>query len=244
MVLIDEWLAGADEHVRRHHRPLVTLSYAQSLDGSITAARGSQTAISGPQAMRLTHELRAAHDAILVGIGTVLADNPRLTVRLAPGKNPQPVVLDSSLRFPLSAELLKGEILPWIATSPPSAVQGTDLWAYQERLGKLEAMGARIIPLPVDGSGRVSLPALLDCLVELGIRSLMVEGGVSVITSFLAERLVDQVVLTVAPVFLGGIPAIETPIISASERAVPLAELHELKSMRAGGDLILWGRVK
>jgi riboflavin biosynthesis pyrimidine reductase len=154
------------------------------------------------------------------------------------------VVLDSSLRFPLDAELLKGEILPWIAIAPPAAVKGTDLWAYQERLSKLEALGVRLLPLPVDGSGRVSLPALLDCLVELGVHSLMVEGGASVITSFLAERLVDQVVLTIAPVFLGGIPAIETQLISASERAIALAELQELKSMRAGDDLILWGRVK
>jgi 3,4-dihydroxy 2-butanone 4-phosphate synthase/GTP cyclohydrolase II len=244
MALIDEWLAGAEEHVCRRRRPLVTLSYAQSLDGSIAAARSSRTAISGPEALRLTHELRAAHDAILVGIGTVLADNPRLTVRLVPGKNPQPVVLDTSLRFPLNAELLGGEMHPWIAAAQLEAVQGTDLWAYQERCSQLEARGARLLFLPVDGSGRVSLTALLECLVGLGMRSLMVEGGASVITSFLAERLVDQVVLTLAPVFLGGIPAVEAHPADASQRPYPLGELQEMKSMRAGSDLILWGRVK
>ena len=244
MVPIDEWLAGAQEHVRRHHRPLITLSYAQSLDGSISANRGSPTAISGPQAMRLTHELRAAHDAILVGIGTILAVNPRLTVRLAAGKNPQPVVLDSNLRFPSGANLLQGEIHPWIATSQPSAVQGTDLGEYQERASKLEFMGARLLPLPADGSGRVSLPALLGRLVELGIYTLMIEGGVGVITNFLAEHLVDQVVLTIAPIFLGGVPAIETQPISANKRPVPLAALQNFESIRAGDDLIVWGRVK
>lgn len=244
MIPIDEWLAGAQEHVRRYQRPLITLSYAQSLDGSITAHRGSPTGISGPQAMRLTHELRAAHDAILVGIGTVLADNPRLTVRLVAGQNPQPVVLDSNLRFPPGANLLQGKIHPWIATCQPSAVQEKDLGEYQERASKLESIGARLLPLPADGSGRVSLPALLERLVELGICTLMIEGGVGVITNFLAEHLVDQVVLTIAPIFLGGVPAIETQSISANERPVPLAALQNFESIRAGDDLIVWGRVK
>jgi riboflavin biosynthesis pyrimidine reductase len=85
---------------------------------------------------------------------------------------------------------------------------------------------------------------LLNCLVGFGIRSVMVEGGASVITSFLVERLVDQVALTIAPVFLGGIPALEAHPDYASERPFPLAELQEIKSMPAGSDLILWGRVK
>ncbi|MEZ4718129.1 MAG: GTP cyclohydrolase II [Caldilineaceae bacterium] len=84
------------------HRPFVTLSYAQSLDGSIAANR-APTRLSGPAAMAMTHALRAAHDAILVGIGTVLADNPRLTVRLVDGASPRPVVLDSKLRMPPDA---------------------------------------------------------------------------------------------------------------------------------------------
>jgi len=150
MVPIDDWLAGAQEHVRKHHRPLITLSYAQSLDGSISANRGSPTAISGPQAMRLTHELRAAHDAILVGIGTILADNPHLTVRLVAGKNPQPVVLDSNLRFPPGANLIQEKIHPWIATCQPSAVQGKDLGEYQERASKLESMGYKTYVASVD----------------------------------------------------------------------------------------------
>src|SRR5512133_2370683 len=90
----------------REGRPLVTLSYAQSLDGSLAAQRGTPLALSGPQSMELTHRLRAAQDAILVGIGTVLSDNPRLTVRLVEGSQPQPVILDSHLRFPLNANLL------------------------------------------------------------------------------------------------------------------------------------------
>src|SRR5262249_3832268 len=103
----DEGIAAlvqrAAAHPRRTGRPFVTLSYAQSVDGSIAARPGQPLALSGAQSMTLTHQLRVAHDAILVGIGTVLADNPRLTVRLVEGKNPQPIVADSHLRFPLSA---------------------------------------------------------------------------------------------------------------------------------------------
>ena len=86
-------------------RPFVTLTYAQSLDGSIARVPGKRLQLSGPEAQAMTHRLRAVNDAILVGIGTVLADNPRLTVRLAEGSDPQPVILDSKLRFPLDANL-------------------------------------------------------------------------------------------------------------------------------------------
>ena len=102
---VSECLRSAPAHRRRTGRPFVTLSYAQSLDGSIADRPGRPLALSGPQAMALTHGLRAAHEAILVGIGTVLADNPRLNVRLVDGPDPQPMVVDSRLRFPPYANL-------------------------------------------------------------------------------------------------------------------------------------------
>ncbi|MCK4899238.1 MAG: RibD family protein, partial [Anaerolineales bacterium] len=106
MFPIDELLADAKADSQSAERPLVTLSYAQSLDGSIAVRRGSPLSLSSPEAMTLTHRLRAAHETILVGIGTVLADNPRLTVRLVEGRNPQPIILDSHLRLFLDANLL------------------------------------------------------------------------------------------------------------------------------------------
>src|SRR4029079_19395558 len=103
----------------RTDRPFVTLAYAQSVAGSIALEPGRPFALSGPESMRLTHALRAAHDGILIGIGTLLSDDPRLTVRLVQGKSPQPVVVDSQLRTPLQARLFNG-VPPraaWIAAT-------------------------------------------------------------------------------------------------------------------------------
>ncbi|HLB48279.1 MAG TPA: RibD family protein, partial [Anaerolineales bacterium] len=145
----------------RHMRPFVTLTYAQSLDGSI-GLPGQRLELSGPESTRMTHELRTQHDGILVGIGTVLADDPRLTVRHAVGRNPQPIVLDSRLRIPLTAALLKHpDRLPWLAATDPEP----------DRQSALEALGARVYRLPSDTSGRVGLVALLDLLGGLGLKT-------------------------------------------------------------------------
>jgi 3,4-dihydroxy 2-butanone 4-phosphate synthase/GTP cyclohydrolase II len=156
--------------------------------------------ISSSQSLNLTHRLRAGHDAILVGVGTVLADNPRLTVRLAEGQDPQPIIVDSQLRFPLNARLLQHRChRPWIATTEAAA---------DDRQRALEAAGACILRLPANCNDQVDLKALLARLAESGINSLMVEGGARVITSFLAARLVDRLVITVAPLLVGGLSAV------------------------------------
>jgi GTP cyclohydrolase II len=223
-----EFLQTAGDHRRRTGRPLVTLSYAQSLDGSIAARPGHPLALSGAQSMALTHGLRASHEAILVGIGTVLADNPRLSVRLVAGDDPQPVVVDSRLRFPPYAKLLKASRGPWIAT-------GED--ADAERQQALEAAGARILRVP-GSNGWVDLAALLDHLGSRGINSLMVEGGAQIITSFFASRLVDQVVLTIAPLLVGGLRVMDRLGYSPRRR---FPRLTNLSYQQLGDDLVLRG---
>ena len=213
-------------------RPHITLSYAQSLDGSIAARRGEQTLISGPEAGRLTHRLRAAHDAILVGIGTVIADDPQLTVRLVRGPDPQPVIVDSRLRFPAWARLLKGERRPWIATTEA---------ADPGRAAALEAAGARIIRLPADPGGMVSLPALLAFLHHAHIRSLMVEGGATVISNFLAAHLADRLVLTIAPLMLGGLNAV-ADLGRLNGQAMP--HLVRPRYQALGKDVVLFGELE
>jgi GTP cyclohydrolase II len=230
MEQVEARLTGAAGHRRRTNRPFVTLSYAQSLDGCIAVRPGQPLALSGPQSLTLTHQLRAAHDAILVGIGTVLADNPRLTVRLVAGKNPQPVVVDSWLRFPLDANLLQDHSLsPWIACGEQ---------ADKDRQRMLERAGARVLRLPTRANGQVHLAPLLEQLGELGLNSLMVEGGAGIITSFLSERLVDFLVLTVALTLVGGLHAVDD--LGGSDPA-HFPRLRHPGSEWLGEDLILWG---
>ncbi len=229
--ILDEvslYLSAAATHRQRAGRPWVTLSYAQSLDGSIAARPGRPLSLSGPQSLALTHSLRALHDAILVGIGTVLADNPRLDVRLVAGKNPQPVILDSRLRFPPYANLLRNGRSPWIAAS-----EGAD----SERQRALEAEGAKVFRLPTN-NGWLDLNSLLKYLNMKGINSLMVEGGAQIITSFLTSRLVDQIVLTIAPMLVGGLRVVDN-LGQSPFRRFPC--LRNVSYQRLGEDLVLRG---
>lgn len=227
---IERLIKRADAHRQHTDRPFTTLSYAQSMDGCIAAISGKPLALSGSESLILTHKLRAAHDAILVGIGALLADNPRLTVRLAEGKDPRPVVVDSKLRLPLNANLLQNR-------SAPPLIATTEA-ADSERQKRLEAAGARVLRLPANANGQVDLRALLDRLGQLGINRLMVEGGAGIITSFLSERLVDHMVLTMAPVVVGGLPAVSR---SGRGDLTYFPRLRNLHHQRFGDDLVFWG---
>ncbi len=212
--------------------PFVTLSYAQSLDGCLTTRQGTSYPISAPASLTMTHSLRAAHSAILVGIGTVLADDPALTVRLVPGDSPRPVVVDSHLRTPPNARLLAGPQAAWIAT--------TAAGAESPRRQVLAEAGARIVVLPADGSGRVDLAALLGWLGSEGIRSLMVEGGARILTEFLERGLANFAVITIAPVFLGGYQLIQSTRAMEEGRFVA-PRLHNVQQVQLMGDTVLWG---
>jgi 3,4-dihydroxy 2-butanone 4-phosphate synthase/GTP cyclohydrolase II len=227
--VIDRLLADlnrARARTRPAGRPFVTLAYAQSIDGSIALEAGRPFSLSGPESLRLTHALRAAHDGILVGIGTVLSDDPQLTVRLVEGRNPQPIVVDSRLRTPPTARLLSYQRATWIAATGD---------ADDRRRGHLEGSGARVLRVPSWANGWVNLPALLERLAAQGLRHVMVEGGAKIITSFMRARLVDYAIVTVAPRFLGGMPAV-----SASERG-GLPRLQAWATDRVGDDLVLSG---
>ena len=177
-------------------RPRVTLSWAQSIDGSVAARRGGRTRISGGPSLAATHRLRSEHDAILVGIGTVLADDPRLDVRLVPGSNPRPVILDARLRTPTECALVgRSDVKPLIFASSMAA---------PERRSALSGRGCEVIEVACDEAGHLDLGAVLEALADMGLSRLMVEGGGRIIASFLAARLVDRVAVTIGPVFLGG----------------------------------------
>lgn len=207
--------------------PCVTLSYAQSLDGSIAGCNGETLGISGGPALDFTHRLRAMHDAILVGVNTVLTDNPRLTVRRVEGPSPRPVVVDSHLRIPIDSRLVqRREAATIIATT-----EG----ACSKKAAQLAACGAEIWFLPKTATGRVDLPALFARLGGEGVSSVMVEGGASIITSILESDLADQIVVTVAPCLLGGVRAVG-PLKGAG---VARPGLVRVRYRLAGDDLLV-----
>lgn len=224
---------GIHSAAERGDRPFVTVSYAQSLDGSIAEIPDHPLALSGELSLSLTHSIRAAHDAILVGIGTVLADNPALTVRHSPGENPQPVILDSRLRFPIFSRMLQQSPRPpWIFTLPESD---------PARMRTLENAGARIFRTARSGAsanGKVELGQVLARLKELQVKSILVEGGAQVITSFLASRLIDQFIITIAPVLVGGVRAFET---GWNRGPLKLPRLKDVQKEILGEDIIVMG---
>lgn len=225
---IEDWLHSRIESFRHADRPFITLTYAQSWDGSITTRCGESLNFSGRESTRITHQLRSLHDGILVGIGTILSDDPQLTVREWDGPNPQPVVLDSQLRTPPTAR---------ICHHPDKACWILTLNSQSDALNE----HASVIPVgDSDESAlqEVPLAAAMQLLKERGINSLMVEGGATVITAFLKARLVDGLVLTVAPRLLGGYKAIDELL--GGDGCEPLL-INPIHTGQAGNDLMVWG---
>ena len=211
-----------------HPLPYVTLSYAQSLDGSIAAESVQQLLLSSPESTKMTHRLRAAHDGILVGVNTILADDPQLTTRHGAGEHPRPIVLDTHLRTTLKSNILRHPKSPLLVCrhDPPET---------QAKL--LSDAGAELLPASVQMDGRIDLRQLLTTLKTRGIMSIMVEGGAAVISSMLRERLVDACVITIAPLLVGGVQAVKSPLI-------PPLHLRQPAWINLGMDMVVWGDIE
>jgi diaminohydroxyphosphoribosylaminopyrimidine deaminase/5-amino-6-(5-phosphoribosylamino)uracil reductase len=216
-------------------RPSVTVSYAQTLDGRVATVTGESKWISCPDSLRFAHEMRAGHDAVIVGAGTVCKDDPRLTVRHVPGTSPLRVVVDSTLRTPPGAEVLAN------GAAPGTVLAVTDRAPAEHRERAL-SLGATVLELPSGLDGRVDLTFLLAELVASGIGLVMVEGGATLITSFFKAGLVDRLAVCVAPKILGkGIEAIGDLGIRDLSRSLTLADATVEPY---GVDMILSGRVE
>ena len=220
----------AETFLEHHQRPLVTVTYAQSIDGSIATRNREQLLLSSRDSMVLTHRLRASCDTILIGINTLLIDDPQLTVRLVEGENPRPIVLDSNLRIPARARIFQRD-------EHRCLLAGTTRNGY-ERITEVENMGGEVIRCRPDPRGKVDLPHLLDQLGQRGIRSVMVEGGSQVITSFLESRLVDQLIITISPRLVGGLPVLGRSLSVGG--SYPL--LSHVSYHFCGPDIVLWAQ--
>jgi len=207
-------------------RPFVTAKFAMSLDGKIATRTGESRWISGAESRSHGHRLRHTHDAILVGIGTVLADNPELSARVEglDPRQPLRIVLDSNLRTPPTAKVI----------GPNTLIAGT----HAGQVGEAETL-----ILPSSSEGRVEIPSLLDELGRRGILSVLVEGGAEVHASFFAAGLVDKVYAYIAPIVIGGR---EAPGPVAGDGVHTLREairLREVDATRIGDDLLITGYV-
>jgi diaminohydroxyphosphoribosylaminopyrimidine deaminase/5-amino-6-(5-phosphoribosylamino)uracil reductase len=176
--------------------PYVSLKLALSLDGRIATRTGHSKWVTGPEARQRVHVLRAAHDAVAIGIGTVLADDPRLTVRDAPGASPLRVVFDTRLRLPANSRLAQTarDVPLWIVTGPDVS---------DDAAAPLLEQGIEILRAPSSAEGRVDVVAALQILAENGVVKLLVEGGAELAGSFLAGQNADEMHAFVAPLLLG-----------------------------------------
>jgi riboflavin-specific deaminase-like protein len=222
-------------------RPYITLACAQSLDGSIATSDKQQLQLSNQSSLRFTHALRSIHSAILVGIGTVLSDNPRLTVRLSVGtesqsrNHPQPIVIDKWLNIPIDSNLVKTNELKPIVITNDVKDNSPDRLA---KLTQLTEYGCEIISFPaIDKEGNIDLKQVFKHF-KTRFDSIMIEGGAKLISSCLqSPEIVDSVIVTIAPIYVGGYSIIQKKFSS------PFPRLHNVDICELHGDIIIRGDV-
>lgn len=218
--------AAIDAHraFLKHQRtglPFVTHKAAMTLDGKLAASHTAPLAITSPPARRAVHKLRAQADAVLVGVGTVLADDPELTVRLVRGTNPTPVIFDSQLRTPKTARLNR---------------PGTLILTCREQE---PGWNAELVTLPADDFGHVAVRSALPFLAERGLLELLLESGGALAAAFWQAQAVDRALFFIAPKLIGGAHA-PTPL-DGPGLSAPI-ELQNLRVRRYGPDVALEGR--
>ena len=216
--------------------PWVTLKSMVSLDGRVASESGDSRGLGGAAELKLCHKLRAGQDAVLVGIGTVLADDPELTVRLARGRSPLRIVLDSHLRIPLGSRLVQSAA--WVPLLIATVSEDRDLG------DSLARRGARIWRFEGDGTGRVPLRPLFKRLAGEGVLSILVEGGPTVHTALLREGLADRVAIGLAPLIVGGTKAPTWTRDLGRPRLDEALEVDSLVMRRVGRDLWIEGSLR
>ena len=216
--------------------PFVTLKIAQTLDGKIATASGESKWITGKEAREEGHRLRDAHDAILVGINTVLKDDPALTCRIPGGRDPIRVIVDTRLRTPLGAKVIaqKSSAKTYIATLPGPP---------KEKFSKLLAAGAEIL-IARGTRGHIDLRPLMKMLVRFGVTSVLIEGGAEVNASALRSGIVDKVVMFIAPAIMAGRDSLCSIGGISPKKLGHAIRLADVTSRFVGQDLMVEGYVR
>lgn len=215
--------------------PFVVMKAAMSLDGKIATRTGESQWITGPAARERVHQLRSALSGIMVGVQTVIMDNPQLTSRIPGGKNPVRIIVDSTLRIPMEAKVLQNQ------DTSTTIIATTDR-ADRNKAALLEEAGIEILTVPVK-DGRTDLKALMGALGERGIDSILLEGGATLNFSALQAGIVDKLQVYIAPKLIGGETA-KTPVGGEGiEKLSQAFSVIELKASTVGEDILLEGYI-
>lgn len=218
-----------------HKKPFVVLKAAMTLDGKIATATGQSKWITNETSRAYGYKLRDIYDGIMVGINTVIEDNPMLTARVDGGKNPIRIVVDSSLKIDINANVVQDK-------SAKTIIATTDK-ADKDKILKLQAQYVDVIVVDKDENDKVDIEKLLDILGQQNICSILVEGGATLSGSFVAKKLVDKVYFFIAPKIVGGKEA-KTPV--AGTGILNLQEALALKDIqieKLEEDILIIGRV-
>lgn len=215
--------------------PYVTVKYAQTLDGRMATMTGDSRWISSEASRKYAHYLRSINDCVIVGAGTAIADNPKLTVRHVKGKNPIRVIVDSKLRIPLKSHVLRDN-------NPQNTIVATTSGAPSQKVNTIRKLGVEILKIKKGKSVGVDLKCLLKELGKRDITSVMVEGGPGLITSLLKAKLVDKMIIITAPKILGnGLEAIGTLNIPKVKDAI---KFLSFRTMKKGSDFVFVGKIQ
>ena len=218
-----------------HKKPFIVLKAAMTLDGKIATATGQSKWITNETSRAYGYKLRDIYDGIMVGINTVIEDNPMLTARVDGGKNPIRIVVDSSLKIDINANVVQDK-------SAKTIIATTDK-ADKDKILKLQAQDVDVIVVDKDKNDKVDIEKLLDILGQQNICSILVEGGATLSGSFVAKKLVDKVYFFIAPKIVGGKEA-KTPV--AGTGILNLQEALALKDIqieKLEEDILIIGRV-
>ena len=219
-----------------HKQPFVVMKAAMTLDGKIATVEEQSKWITNETSRAYGYKLRDIYDGILVGINTVIADDPTLTARVEGGKNPIRIVVDSTLKIPLTAKLLHDKQAPVIVA--------TTKLASAEKVAQLQNLGVEVLIIDTDEVNRVDMTKLMQELGQKNICSILVEGGAEIHGSLIEHKLIDKVYFFIAPKLVGGQKA-KTPV--AGNGIGNLAEaitLQDVITKNLDGDILITGTVK